>query len=663
MATKYTVSTVFRAIDQYSKQVSTMTSATTKFASSVSKIADAASKKLDGMAGSLDKITTAAVSAAAPLGVVGGAAVKSAMDFEDALVGASTKFGEAFYKGTAGYDQLAAASMAASKTGVVGFTEAASALGNLGAAGLDGVTAIGALNDVVALSKVSGSSLEEAANMAVNAMGALGLAADTPAQKIASLRKTIDVMGLGSDMTAATLTDMAEAIKVVGPIANALNVPLEQTGAALTVLASGGIMGTMAGTGAANMMKRLSKQTGPATKYMRQLGFEAVRTADGGLDLVKTLDAMRNATAGMDLLAKQDIVGKIVGDEAGTAVAAALNKTDVEWQKFVTSMGQTGVVQQKFAVMGKTASADIGKLKNSVMALGVTLGQALMPQVTGAAGKLFQWVEGVGQVLSKNEALRAQLAGGLVNALLGAAKAVAILWSASMALKAVSAGVTAAKWAWVTATWALNAAMWMARAAVVATTVVVALFKASTWSSAATILWCVGALIAQKAALAAGAVVTGVMTVAQWGLNAAMAVAAAPVWLLIAAIAAIIAVGVLLWNYWDPISKWWGGIWGGITSAVTSAIDFIMAPIKWLLSAFDQIMEGVGMVSGAAGQIDTEMGSPLATGASPGTSGGGTMGFEGALGIDVSTAPGTTATVTPAMPSGVSVRQATSGGT
>lgn len=78
-----------------------------------------------------------------------------------------------------------------------------------------------------------------------------------------------------------------------------------------------------------------------------------------------------------------------------------------------------------------------------------------------------------------------------------------------------------------------------------------------------------------------------------------------PVWAVIAAIAAAIAIGVLLWKNWDTIKEWCGKLWSwikekwdGIKTAITDAIDKAINWVKninWIQLGIDMIQ---GMING-----------------------------------------------------------------
>jgi len=97
-------------------------------------------------------------------------------------------------------------------------------------------------------------------------------------------------------------------------------------------------------------------------------------------------------------------------------------------------------------------------------------------------------------------------------------------------------------------------------------------------------------LIAHKIALAAHAVATGVVTAAQWALNAAMN--ANPIGIVVLALGALTAGGIAVWKNWDKITGFFMDAWQNIRIAFGEGVKFI---INTVLSPFTDIW--VGMVS------------------------------------------------------------------
>ena len=120
-----------------------------------------------------------------------------------------------------------------------------------------------------------------------------------------------------------------------------------------------------------------------------------------------------------------------------------------------------------------------------------------------------------------------------------------------------------------------------------------------------------GALLAYKAAtvivataeaiktavMAAGATTMSITTVATWALNAAMAVLTSPIFLVAAAIGAVIAIGVLLWRNWDVVKEkaaalgaGLASIWANIKAKVSDMASNVRTTISNAFNALKGIM-------------------------------------------------------------------------
>lgn len=86
-------------------------------------------------------------------------------------------------------------------------------------------------------------------------------------------------------------------------------------------------------------------------------------------------------------------------------------------------------------------------------------------------------------------------------------------------------------------------------------------------------------------------IVTKAQTAAQWLLNAAMS--ANPIGLIVAAIAALVAAFVILWNKSEGFRNFWIGLWEKIMNAVQPAIDFIKGAFDAIISFFENNWQSI----------------------------------------------------------------------
>lgn len=140
-----------------------------------------------------------------------------------------------------------------------------------------------------------------------------------------------------------------------------------------------------------------------------------------------------------------------------------------------------------------------------------------------------------------------------------------------------------------------------------------------------------GALIAYKVATTAAAIAEGIKTavlatgattvtaatVATWALNSALAVLTSPIFIVVAAIGALVAAGVLLYKNWDTVKMYAAqlgdfllGVWDSISSAVSGLIDGIVSTFTTGFQSLAGIVKGpinavISIVNGAINGINS----------------------------------------------------------
>lgn len=107
-----------------------------------------------------------------------------------------------------------------------------------------------------------------------------------------------------------------------------------------------------------------------------------------------------------------------------------------------------------------------------------------------------------------------------------------------------------------------------------------------------------GAQIGAKIASVASTVATWAQVAATWALNAAVAVLTSPIFLVIAAIAALIAIGWLVYKNWDSIVAWFKGILESlqpvvdtVKNAFTSAWEAVKQGFKTAIEALPGLLK------------------------------------------------------------------------
>lgn len=185
-------------------------------------------------------------------------------------------------------------------------SQAAKALENLTRNGLSARKATKALSSVLELAGANAIELAEAADIVTNTMNMFQL-------QVEDLNKVNDILSATCANSATNITDLYEAMKYAGSTANLFGISLEETSAALGVLANMGIKGSDAGTALRSMLLRLAAPTAKAAEVLKEYGLEIDQTTIKMDGLEKTIKKLYDSGIGNDVAALQVLFGKQFG--------------------------------------------------------------------------------------------------------------------------------------------------------------------------------------------------------------------------------------------------------------------------------------------------------------------------------------------------------------
>jgi TP901 family phage tail tape measure protein len=404
-------------------------------------------------------------------------------------------------------------------------------------------------------------------------------------QQVVALADQINYLG---NTTAASAPKISEVVRRIGPLGEVGGAAAGQIAALGATMVSAGITEEVAATGIKNLILGLTAGEG-ATKSQAEafkaLGLNAKTMAklmqkDAEGAILKVLRALQKLPEYKRAAVLSDLFGK----ESIGAIAPLLTNLGALEQNFkkVGDASQyTGSMQKEFEARAATAGNSLILLKNRAAALGISIGNILLPYVTilsNKAAEVIGWVQRFADEhpqLAKAVTLGTSSVLGLSVALWGLGYVSAIIatpfiklyaWTRRMELGQKLA--TGATKAWTAAQWLWNMAM-----------------KAGQ-----------GLLSAGRLALYYGKMViitaaTKAWTAAQWLFNAALN--ANPIGLVIAGIGLLIGAGYLLIKNWDKVKAWFITLWNdprealrqfveGIRNRFAGVFDWLEGKFAWL---------------------------------------------------------------------------------
>ncbi|QDP51988.1 MAG: putative minor tail protein [Prokaryotic dsDNA virus sp.] len=340
-----------------------------------------ASSKLQKFGGKLKSIGGSMQKFALPLALAGGASVKMALDFDKSMTKIKALVGIAGGE----VDKMGQKVKELARDTGVSSREAAEALFFITSAGLEGDSAMNALEMSL---KGAASGLGETKNVAdlatsaMNAYGDSGLTAE----------KATDVLTAAVREGKLEASELASSMGAVIPIASNMGVSFDQVGAAMAAMSRTGTNAAVGATQLTAILASLKKPTSEAEKALASMGLstEGVQKSLAEEGLMSTLEMLKNKTTefGVNIT---DIFPNIralkgVLDLTGAGMEDAKKIFD----ELANSAGSTA---EAFRITEESASFQFQKSLNSAKETLMSLGQQLLVAVVPAVQKLAGFIQ------------------------------------------------------------------------------------------------------------------------------------------------------------------------------------------------------------------------------------------------------------------------------
>lgn len=245
----------------------------------------------------------------------------------------------------------------------------------LAASGYTAAEVMNSLEAVVTLGAVAFIDLDKAADMAANILRAFG-------KQSGELMHIVNMMAVAVNESNVNMEQLARSMVYVGPAANAAGISLEQTTAAIAILANVGIKGSMAGTALRRIITSLADPSAKAEATLKKLGVTIQKTAEGNIDLVGTFQQLNEKQA--DLGDLKNIVGLwAVSSAAALAkVSVGVDATSNQFLKFQERlMGVTDDAVQMRKAMQDNVLMSLERVQSSINAIQIRAFDRIGPQI------------------------------------------------------------------------------------------------------------------------------------------------------------------------------------------------------------------------------------------------------------------------------------------
>lgn len=330
MGIDFEVKGTFTAKGNFDKKFTLWERAAARFGKNAEKSFRRASKSATSF-GSVTKGVVAGLGISRGLNLLSqgvGSVVTQFIAFDKAALGATVRFKDIGPEAANFNEQLKLIEKSARDMGAVTeFTAAqsAAALDFLARAGFSSTEAMGSLKSMIDLATASGEDFAQVADMSSDLLGAFGLSAEDPIQKIKNLNRLNDVLVKSANSANVTIESMFETMKDAAPIGRTLGIELEEIAALTAIMGNAGIKGTQAGTALKNAFLKLAAGGKPVTSMLSAIG---VSVDDGTGNMRKFTDILGDigsATEEFGTIKTAKVLDTLFGKRA---IAGASNLID-----------------------------------------------------------------------------------------------------------------------------------------------------------------------------------------------------------------------------------------------------------------------------------------------------------------------------------------------
>lgn len=292
--------------------------------------------------------------------------------------------------------------------------DAAAAMKELAKGGLSVDEAMTAAKGTLQLAAAAQIDAAEAAGIQSDALNQFGLSAENAGH-------VADVLANTANAASGEITDMANALKYVGPVAKALGVDIDSTATAIGVLATAGVRGEQAGTSLRGILASLADPSKEAAKAMDALGIVAFDQAGKFVGLRAITEQLSAAKGRLTDQEFQQAAAAAFGNEGLTTANILADKGTSAFDSMATAVGKAGGAAEVAAAKAKGLGGAWDGLKSQLETVGIGIFEAidgpLEKLVRSGADKIDQFgkvvVDGLNTAVAAGEVYGPRLAAAI----------------------------------------------------------------------------------------------------------------------------------------------------------------------------------------------------------------------------------------------------------
>ena len=554
----------------YKKKIAGITIELDADTSKLVKKLDNVSKQVGNIGKSFERVgTNLTQNVTVPIAAGFGAAIKTAADFDSQMSKVKAISGATEDE----FAQLESKAREMGKQTKYSATESGEAFEYMAMAGWKTDEMLNGISGIMSLAAASGEELGTTSDIVTDALTAFGLSAKDAGH-------FADVLAAAATNSNTNVSMLGESFKYAAPVAGSLGYSVEDVTLALGLMANSGIKASMAGTSLRNVFQRMAKPTKESDAAMKRLGISLADDEGNMYSFREIMDQLRVSFKDIKISAEDydkalddldaqlengDITQKQYNKQLEELNIQAFGAEGAEKARAAAMLGGTRAMSGLLAIANATEE-DYNKLATAIDSSSESIVKLKDGSIVPLNEAMESGQEIVGEYNGQAEAMAATMQDNLsgdITILLSQLQELAIsLGEIMMPLLREIVGMLQGVVDW------LNSLDESQKETIIKVAAVIA--------AVGPIILIIGKVITA---------ISGIISIVS-ALSAVLPLLAGPVGIVIAAIAALIAIGVLLYKNWDEIKAKAEIIWNNIKKFIEITIDLIK---KAVTGKFDEI--------------------------------------------------------------------------
>jgi TP901 family phage tail tape measure protein len=346
----------------------------------------------------LNKVAKASTGVGLALVAVSLVAIKTSADFEQAMSNVAATGVEA----RVALGDLERAALTAGKTTQYSAVEAAGGIEDMIKAGVSAKDVYGkGLQGALSLAAAGTLDLRKAAELAATAMAQFELSGE-------DMPHIADLLAAGAGKAQGTVEQLGFALKYVGPVANSMNISIEQTVGVLAELANVGILGEQAGTSFRGMLLALTSPSKVARDEMDRLGISMYDSEKNFIGMDGAAQQLHENMVGLTNAERDYSFGRIFGNAQVTAARTLYEGGAAAVAEWTAKVNDAGFAEKAASIRLDNLKGDLTKMVNQFKT-------AMIGAGGGAQGPLREMVQGVTGVIKAFNEMDAATQSGVLS--------------------------------------------------------------------------------------------------------------------------------------------------------------------------------------------------------------------------------------------------------